>query len=184
MHVAPKSRFPHLRAKSQHSTLPLCSSLLAFVSLNECDSQLAGAEETGQSTSYTWTSATVHVVCGEDESCVVVKSRWETMIFCVDAVIHEAMTSKIRCCGPWLRPLRYIKGKCVRTVAWQDNPSLIPSCCCLFFPQALCATGLLTITPVGPMDSPTPLSVCHVHGICRGIIKVNLFRLYVSHVDA
>lgn len=41
-----------------------------------------------------------------------------------------------------------------------------------FYPQALCATGLLTITPVGLMDSPTPPSMCHVRGICRGTIKV------------
>lgn len=42
----------------------------------------------------------------------------------------------------------------------------------LFYSQASCASGSLTSTPVGPMDSRTPPSVCRVLGICRGTIKV------------
>lgn len=38
--------------------------------------------------------------------------------------------------------------------------------------QALCATGCLTITPVGPMVCPTPPSACRVRGIFLGTFKV------------
>lgn len=48
---------PTCRPKSHHSTLPLCSTHITFLSPHENNSKFAGAEEIGQTTSYTGTSS-------------------------------------------------------------------------------------------------------------------------------